>query len=264
MDQATHSRDLSDYGALLHRHWVIVSLFLIAGVAGAVAALLATPPEYVATAQVQVLPTGMRDQGNQITSRQREPLNLDTEAQIAQSSVVADKAAQLLKNPDPEGLRKRVGIDVPPNSAILSISFSAPDSPGAAAGAQAFADAYLKNRAEAATHALDDDLKALRGRLREVNAGLVKAAAGVAALQKGTAERAVAAHQQSVLARQGYSLTLKYDGLRTIAVTPGIVISRARPPAQPDAPSVPIYLGGGLFAGLVLGAGAALARDRRR
>src|SRR5262245_17384504 len=264
MDQATHSRDLADYGALLRRHWVIASLCLVAGVAAAVGALLATPAEYVATAQVQVLLTGVQDQGQQITPRQREPLNLDTEAQIAQSSIVADKAAQLLKNPDPEELRKRVEIDVPPNSAILSISFSAPDSSGAAAGAQAFADAYLKNRAEAATRALDGDLKALRGRLREVNIGLARAAASVAGLAKGTAERAVAAHQQSVLARQGYGLTLRYDGLRTISITPGTVISQARPPVAPAVPSVPVYLGGGLFSGLVLGVAAAVSRDRRR
>src|SRR4051812_20752019 len=103
-------RDFADYAAMLRRHWAVVACCLIAGLAVGAGALLATPAEYVATAQVQVLPTGVQDQSNQITARQRESLNLDTEAQIAQSSVVADKAAELLKNPDAEELRERVGV----------------------------------------------------------------------------------------------------------------------------------------------------------
>ncbi len=262
MSLPPHSRDLAEYGSVLRRRRSLVLACLIAGIGGGGALVASTPAEYTSTAQVQVLPTGVQEQTNQITPRQREPLNLDTEAQIAQSAVVANKAAEILKNTDPEGLREHVAVYVPPNSAILSISFTAPDPLTAAAGAQAFADAYLRNRSAAATQTLTAQLKVLGAKLRDVDAALAKAAGSVATLARGSAQRTVAAHQQSVLGRQVYSLTLKYDALRTIAITPGTVISKAQPPFTPSSPSIPLYLGSGLFLGLLAGAGAAFGRDR--
>lgn len=262
MSLPPHSRDLAEYGSVLRRRRLLVTACLLAGIGGGAALLARTPEEYTSTAQVQVLPTGVQEQINQITPRQREPLNLDTEAQIAQSAVVAGKAAEILKKTDPETLRKHVIVYVPPNSAILSISFTAPDPLAATKGAQAFADAYLRNRSLAATQTLTAQLKMLSAKLRAVNADLVKVAGTVVTLARGSAQRTVAAHQQSVLGRQVYSLTLKYDALRTIAITPGMVISKAQPPPAPSSPSVPLYLGSGLFLGILAGAGAAFARDR--
>ncbi|GII52919.1 hypothetical protein Pth03_13080 [Planotetraspora thailandica] len=257
-----HSRDFAEYGSILRRRWPAVLTCLVAGTLGGAALLWRTPVEYTAAAQVQVLPTGMQEQVNMITPRQREPLNLDTESQIAQSSVVASLAAQALKYPDSDALRENVEVDVPPNSAILSVSFTASDPESAAAGAQAFAEAYLRNRAAAATETLTAQQKAIAGQLREVNAALAKAAKDVLAQPRGSAEQTIASHRRTVLARQESSLTVEYDTLKTVAITPGTVISPARPPASPSAPSIPIYLGSGLFLGLLLGAGTAFARDR--
>ncbi|WP_203953825.1 hypothetical protein [Planotetraspora mira] len=229
---------------------------------GGAVLLSETPAAYTSAAQVQVFPTGMQEQVNLITPRQKEPLNLDTESQIAQSTVVASIAAQALKYTDPDGLREMVEVDVPPNSAILSISFTTADPESAAKGAQAFADAYLRNRLRSATDALTAEQKVLAAKLRQVNADLAKAAAAVPTQARGSAARAIAAHRQTVLARQASSLTVKYDALKTVAITPGTVISPARPPTEPSAPSAPIYLGSGLFLGLLCGAGAAFARDR--
>src|SRR4051812_8214904 len=136
MSVPPHSRELADYGSVLRRRWPLFTTLLFAGVAGGAALLVRTPPQYSAVAQVQVLATGVQDQLNPVTSRQREPLNLDTESQIARSAVVAQIAAQDLKYRDPEELRERVHVDVPPNSAILSVSFTASTPASAAAGAQ--------------------------------------------------------------------------------------------------------------------------------
>ncbi|WP_433426152.1 hypothetical protein ACQP1V_40390 [Microtetraspora malaysiensis] len=159
-------------------------------------------------------------------------------------------------------MRKQVVVDVPPNSAILSIWFTAGDPVSAAAGAQAFAEAYLQNRTLSATRTLAVQMKALTTQLHQVDDELGKAAESVATLPHGTAARVVAEHQQSVLGKQVYSLSLKYDALKTIAITPGSVISEALPPSSPSAPSAPLYLGSGLFLGLLAGTGAAFARDR--
>ncbi|MEO3863651.1 Wzz/FepE/Etk N-terminal domain-containing protein [Acrocarpospora sp. B8E8] len=262
MSLPPHSRDLAEFGSVLRRRRWLVVICLLAGLAGGIGALAGTPRAYTATAEVQVLPTGVPEQVNQVTQRQREPLNLDTEAQIAQSSVVAAKAAEILKNTDPEALRNRVRVDVPPNSGILRISFIAPDSLAAAAGAQAFADAYLRHRADAANQTLLAQMKILLVKLRQVNASLGKVAAALAPLTRGSAERAITAHQQAVLSRQSYNLTLKYDTLRTTAITPGSVISQARPPIRTSSPSPPLYLGSGLFLGILTGALSAFTRDR--
>ncbi|WP_169948606.1 YveK family protein [Microbispora sp. H11081] len=277
MSLPPHSRHrvdhgLAEYGSVLGRRRLIAALCLLAGVGGGAAALTLTPERYTATAQVQVLPTGAQEQFNVPNARQREVLNLDTESQIARSAVVSARAAEILKSPDPEGLREHVVVDVPPNSAILSISFSASDPRAAAAGAQAYAEAYLGNRARAAEDSIGAQLKLIAARLRVVQDDLNEAteSAQTAATQttatQTTAAQTATAHtataRRAMLARQVSDLTLRYDALRTIAVTPGTVISPARPPERPAHPSPPLFLGSGLFLGILAGVGAAFCRDR--
>ncbi|WP_030507613.1 hypothetical protein [Microbispora rosea] len=266
MSLPPHSRDLAEYGSVLRRRRLVAVTFLLAGVGGGAAALATTPARYTAVAQVQVLPTGAQEQFNVPNSRQRETLNLDTESQIARSAVVSAMAAATLKYPDPEELREHLTVDVPPNSAILSISYSASDPRAAAAGAQAYADAYLRNRARAAEDAIGGQLKLIAARLREVEHELDKAGtAQTTTTQTAITQTAAGqgtSRRQAVLARQASDLTLRYDALKTVAVTPGTVISPARPPARPAHPSPPLFLGSGLFLGVLAGAGAAFGRDR--
>ncbi|MGW4639209.1 hypothetical protein ACWEN6_11805 [Sphaerisporangium sp. NPDC004334] len=255
-------RELAEFGSMLVRRRVALTVFLLAGVCAGGVVLATTPPSYTATAEVLVAPTGVQDQTNPTTPRQREPLNLDTEAQVARSAVVAARAARALKVNDPDPLRDRVAVTVPPNSAVLAISYTAADPVSAAAGAQAFARAYLANREATATRALDAQLKVLSGKLREIDSRLAATVAGLPRTAPGSAARTIANQRQNVLSRQVYNLTVKYDALKTVAITPGTVISDARPPASPSQPSPPLYLGSGLFLGLLAGAGAAMVRDR--
>ncbi|MDF5754801.1 Wzz/FepE/Etk N-terminal domain-containing protein [Spongiactinospora sp. TRM90649] len=256
--------ELSEYTSLLRRRWLIFFFCLASGFTGGAALLRYTPSSYTATTQVLVSPTGVNDQINQLSGRQRESLNLDTEAQIAQSAVVAEKAATNLK---PSALAEPVpaatiAVAVPPNSAVLSISATAATPASAAAHARAYAEAYLQQRTEAAQRELGVQLKALSAKLKQVNADLGEIATSLPGLARGSAERTIAQQQQDVLSRQVYNLTAKYDTLRTVAITPGSVISEAVPPGAPSAPSAPLHLGSGLMLGLLAGAGAAFARDR--
>ncbi|WP_248961683.1 Wzz/FepE/Etk N-terminal domain-containing protein [Sphaerisporangium perillae] len=255
-------RELAEFASMLVRRRVALAVFLLAGVCCGGVLLAMTPPSYTATAEVLVSPTGVQDQTNQTTPRQREPLNLDTEAQVARSAVVASRAARTLKVKDPDTLRDQVSVAVPPNSAVLAVSYTAGDPVTAAAGAQAFAKAYLANREATATRALDAQLKVLADKLREVDSQLASTVSGLPRTAPGSAARTIAAQRQNVLSRQVYNLTVKYDALKTVAVTPGTVISDARPPTSPAQPSPPLYLGSGLFLGLLAGAGAAMVRDR--
>ncbi|GAB1821183.1 YveK family protein [Herbidospora sp. RD11066] len=256
-----HSRDLAEYGSVFRRRRTIALTCLFIGIMGGIGLLWTAPTAYLGVAEVQVSPTGLAEPQNPVTTRQREALNLDTEAQIAQSSVVATNASRVIGG-DPEELRALVSVDVPPNSGILRISFTWDDATGAAAGAQAFADAYLAHRLAAAEGVLTDQKQAILAKLRLVNSQLSTALVTMSRHARGTPQRALAAHQQSVLARQATALSLRYDVLKTTAVTPGTVITPATPPTSANQPQAGVYVGGGLFAGILLGTGAAFARDR--
>lgn len=250
--------DLDEHFSLLRRRWLLfVGCVVVGGTAG-LALLRATPPVYTAITQVLVTPVDGQDQGNQVSNRQREALNLDTEAQIAQSAVVSARVARALRISAPEP----VEVSVPPNSAVLWISVTSADPVAAAAQSRAYADAYLTNRRESAQADLAERQQAVTAKLRQVDAALAASVKELARLPKGSPEHAIATQRQSVLNRQSAGLTLKYDALRTIAVTPGSIISEALPPTRPSAPSLPLYLGTGLMLGLLLGAAAAYARDR--
>ncbi|WP_436761720.1 hypothetical protein [Streptosporangium sp. V21-05] len=249
--------DLADYASLLRRRWPIVLSLFLAGTGCGLTLLWLTPASYTASGQVLVTATGSQEQTNQVTGRQREPLNLDTEAQVARSAVVAAKARRLFG-----GLPCAAEVSVPPNTSVLEISCAAADPKAAASGASAYALAYLAQRRESATQLLTAQLKVVLLKLRQANASLTKVATELPGLGRGTTERALALQRQNVLARQVHSLTARYDAIKTVAVTPGSVISQAVAPAGPATPRPPLYLGSGLMAGLLCGVGAAWLRDR--
>jgi polysaccharide biosynthesis transport protein len=250
--------DLEEHLSLLRRRWLLLVGCVVFGGTAGLALMRLTPPAYTATTQVHVMPVGPQEPGNQVTPRQREALNLDTEAQVAQSAVVAARAARTLRIDAPEP----VEVSVPPNSAILWISVTAADPAVSAAQSHAYADAYLAHRRESALAALAEQQKVVLAKLKQVNASLDTAIRGLGGLPKGSPERTIALQRQSVLSRQAAGLALKYDALRTIAVTPGTIISRATPPNASSSPSLPLHLGTGLMAGLLAGSAAAYTRDR--
>ncbi|MEV6031359.1 Wzz/FepE/Etk N-terminal domain-containing protein [Nonomuraea sp. NPDC052116] len=250
--------DLDEHLSLLRRRWLLLVGCVVFGGTAGLALMRLTPSAYTATTQVLVMPVGPQEPANQVTSRQREALNLDTEAQVAQSAVVAARAARTLRVEIPEP----VEVSVPPNSAVLWISVTAADAGVAAAQSRAYAQAYLANRRESALAALTAQQQVVLGKLKQVNTALDAVIKQLAGLTKGTPEHTIATQRESVLNRQAAGLALRYDGLRTVAVTPGTIISQAAPPTAPSSPSLPLYLGTGLMAGLLAGSAAAYARDR--
>jgi polysaccharide biosynthesis transport protein len=250
--------DLAEHLSLLRRRRLLFFGLTLTGLVSGLGLWKHTPPAYTATTEVLVAPVGVQEQNNQVTNRQRESLNLDTEAQIAQSKVVARKAARSLRVPETEPAE----VTVPPNSSVLWISVTAADPTTAGTHAQAHALAYLANRGESAQSALAAQQKALLGKLDQVNTELSEVAQQLIVLDRRSAEYTLAAHRQAVLNRQAYSLTMKYDALKTFTITPGSVISPAVAPTDPSSPSLPLHAGAGLMLGLLAGSGAAYARDR--
>lgn len=250
--------DLDEHLSLIRRRWLLLVGCVVVGGTASLAVLRLTPPAYTATTQVLVMPVGPQEPANQVTSRQRESLNLDTEAQVAQSAVVAARVARTLGLTTPEPAE----VSVPPNSSVLWISVTAADPTASAARSRAYAEAYLANRRESALTSMAEQQEAVLSKLKQVNAAIDVVIKQLAGLARNSAEHAIATQRQGVLNRQAANLALKYDALRTIAVSPGSVISQATPPATPSSPSLPLHLGTGLMAGLLIGSAAAYTRDR--
>ncbi|NRQ34445.1 hypothetical protein HII36_21685 [Nonomuraea sp. NN258] len=249
--------DLGEHFALLRRRWLLFAGCVVFGGTAGLAVLRMVPPAYTATTQVLVTPVG-QEPGNQVTGRQRESLNLDTEAQIAQSAVVAARAAPALQRAalDP------VEVSVPPNSAVLWISVTAADPGSAAAQSRAYAEAYLAHRHDSAAAAATAQQQAVLDKLKQVNTGLDEVVEELDGLPRSGSRRALATHRQAVLNRQAAALALKYDALKTATINPGSIISQAAVPTAPSSPRLPLCLGTGLMLGLLAGAAAAHLRDR--
>src|SRR5215467_136279 len=146
--QRSDSFEVGDYTGVLRRRWPIVLAVTILGVIGAFGYVTVAPKTYTAASAVFVAPTAA-DQGGQLQNSRTGggSVNLDTEAQVVQSTAVATIAAKMLHSPlTPWKLTSQIAVSVPPNSQVLDIACSAPTPTGAEACANDFANAYLQNR----------------------------------------------------------------------------------------------------------------------
>ncbi|WP_283135412.1 Wzz/FepE/Etk N-terminal domain-containing protein [Rhizohabitans arisaemae] len=255
------STDFSAYTGMLRRRRLLIASFALAGLVLAGLTAIVVPGSYTATTEVLVTSTGVQEPVNTLTPRQREVLNLDTEAKVAGSAVVAAGALRGVGvTGDPDRVRRAVTVQVPPNSAILAITYTAGDPLSAASGSRAVARAYLNHRANSAKQAIAGQLKTVEARIGELNARLAKLARTSAAKDGPVLLR----WEQSMLGRQISALTTRYNALRTTATTSGSVISDAVEPASPSFPDPLLFLGSGLVLGLFGGVGVAFLADRGR
>jgi Mrp family chromosome partitioning ATPase len=234
------------------RHWWVVCAGLLAGVAGGAAAFVAATPVYAAYATVLVDPVGSGE------------LNLNTEAQLARSSDTATAAAARLGQPDAAGsaMVESVRVEPLPGTSILIIAFEAPTPPAAQSGAQAFAEAYLANRADAAQRAIDDQVDALSQRIIEFEDELAGLNGRIGRLAPDSPELPGLRSAASTLTDQITTLVTRVNELTTTTVHPGRVIRQADLPATPVRPDAWLYYTAGAALGVLLGVTGAAARDR--
>ncbi len=257
--------ELTDYvGVLRRRWWIIVGMALV-GIAASVAYVVVAPKSYTATAGVEVNPTAVNNTQQQAGAAKTD-VNMDNEAQLAQSATVATIAAKLLHSPlTPTSLSNHVSVVVPPNSQLLEISCSASSAADAARCANAFAAAYLQNRTANATSQINSELAQLnieaKSLLSQIAALKIKvnnlppndpSAAGDSALSaEDTAKLHTVASQEATL----------QAGLGSSAAS--YVATKAIPPPKPSSPSKKLVLPSGTIVGLLLGLMIAVVVDRR-
>jgi uncharacterized protein involved in exopolysaccharide biosynthesis len=256
---------LADYADVLRRWWWIAVAVAVIGTAAAAGYFRAAPKAYTASASVYV--TATSGTVNQVANgRTTGAVNLDTQAQVVQSTAVAQAAARLMHATDPVArLVSRVSVTVPANSQVLLISCEARAAVRAASCAQAFAQAYLTYTDASTTAAATSQLSALQSRISSLQSTSAKLTVEISSLPANSSPRATAQEQlrsdQSLL-----SLLNDQVGQVTAALADpsgGSVISSAIPPSRPASPEPLLVLPSGLLGGLLVGLMLAFLADRR-
>jgi capsular polysaccharide biosynthesis protein len=253
--------------SLLHlarRRWRPVVVGVVLGLLAAGASIVVAGPRWTSEASVLVTPTGVADAG-QVANGQSSSsqLNLQTEAELVTSTAVTDRIRSTPGTDlSTEDLIEAVGIEVPPNTSILQITY-ADDSAGAAReGAQAFAEAYLAARAASAEDTIGEQVAALEEQIATAEQELQTAVGAASTARAGSPEAAVAESQADVLTEQLSTLNRRLADLNATTVTPGRIIVSAQAPTSPSGLPPALLVAAGLFLGAALGIGLALVRDR--
>lgn len=247
----------------LARRWWVPVVGVLLGLATAVGALLLIQPKYQAQTSVLVNSIdGTVDQG-----RTNSGINLDTEAQLVKSAVVATGAQKLLKSSDPlEQLISDVSVTVPPNTQVLVIGYLSTDPALAQRGSHSFAQAYLDQRKVKAQAALDAQISALNKQQDALQEALTSLSGKVATLPSNSQGLKEAEAQIQITQGQLTSLASRLSPLRAAQVSPGSIISDAEKPTSPISPNRALVLASGAAAGGLLGLllGLLLERFGRR
>lgn len=254
---APASYDLSEYAVLLRKRWRLVAAGVLAGILLPGLYLLFGPKTYTGETSVLVEPLGVQSSTTLTSGITPTEVNLDTEAQIATSILVAKRAQQRLGTgiPPQELIEDHVEVTVPPNSSVLTIAYDAPDPLTARAGAQAFAKAYLAQRHKQARTDVQQQVKAIEAKIKKLTAQMDR-------VSDGLGPAAAASTRETVLSQQIATLSAQLSTLDTGPVSAGNIISPSPVPTTPSSPIVPLWLASGVMAGLLLGLTAAVVRDR--
>ncbi|MEH0822233.1 MULTISPECIES: Wzz/FepE/Etk N-terminal domain-containing protein [unclassified Micromonospora] len=249
---------LMAYLGWLRRRWWILLLAAALGLGGGLALNQIQEARYTSTTSLLVRPLGSGAESNP-----NAKVNLDTEAQVVRSLVVAERAKALMKvDTGADQLVKSVTVKVPPNSQILQVAYEANSPEGAQSGSHAFAQAYLDLRKATAQKALENETTALKQQIAELQKQLSAVAGRIAASPSNSPERERAEAERSLLTSQITGLNNRLSPLVSAGSDPGEIISDARLPDSPSSPNRTLNLASGVGAGLLLGIVLALVLDR--
>jgi capsular polysaccharide biosynthesis protein/Mrp family chromosome partitioning ATPase len=267
------SYEMSDYGGVLRRRWWIVLLVTCLGVLVAGLYVASAHKTYDATALVQVNPlptnTSSSTGANVTGGRTAGAVNMDNQAQVAQSTTVAALAnKQLHSTLSLPALIKQTAVAVPPNTTFMQISCHAPSPKGAAACANDFGNAYLTYSLSSAVTAASQTDRTLTAGITKIN-GQIRLLRGQLSTLPAKSPKRIAAGvtlDVDTIAVHGLESQLNTAAGQLAALTPGAagsIASPATPPSVASSPRLLLLLPSGLLAGLVIGLLLAFFVDRR-
>ncbi|MHA3683337.1 hypothetical protein ACXR2W_03670 [Leucobacter sp. HY1908] len=265
--QGTHPESirLSYYFTVLWRQRLVVLSGIALGLIVALGVLVFAPRTVTATTAVNL---------NVITTEpfnQQRPasglLDVQTEADIASSHVVAQEASKLLDGRlSAAEVREASKVSAAGGATVVRVAFTAPTQQQAVAGADAVAAAYLSVRKDQAEQRIDAMLSSLNTRLEALNKDLLEINKVLIAAAPDSTEYAQAASQLQQVQVELDGLLSQRNALSSVDTTGGIILTSAQDSYPVQSPSRTMTLATGLAVGLVLGVIAAYvwnARDRR-
>jgi capsular polysaccharide biosynthesis protein len=256
--------DLGHYLRPLRRHRGLILLCVLLGLLLGAAYAAVVKPAYTSVTKVLVQ-TDATDTGQSVTGgrTQSAALNMDTETQILKSTEVASRAQAILHTTtSPSALLKKVSVSVPPNTSILKIGFKAHSTAAADAGAKAFAEAYLENRAATAQNYLNRQIDAAKKQISSDRKSLAAATRRVDSLAQGSPARQDALAEQTTDQATVTRDNVALAGLTSTVLHPGRIASPAGPGGSSPNRTRVIAVLTGLVVGLLIGLIAAFIRER--
>ena len=243
---------------LRRRKWSILALTALTVVSALVFSFRQTPM-YESTVRVQLKPQTASQylQGVPVTSL----ISMDTERELAQSVAVSSIVGNRLGR-DPVALLKRLSVTIPTNTAILELVFQDPSPQVAAAGADAFANAYLLFKTEQAENAIKERRTQLQDRIDGLGKDLADARATLETAEPGSTEYTAAKDEIERINSDLVFYRGQLGSLNVGEIDPGDVIDPAEVPLEPASPNHVRNGALALAVGLALGVGIAFLRER--
>jgi capsular exopolysaccharide synthesis family protein len=257
----TGSLELGDYLATLRRQWPLLVLVTLLAVGVAAVWSFGQTPVYQATASVLVNP--LRTSPSPPAARLDQLINMTNEKQLALSAAVAEGARKSLRlSATPDELLEHVSAEVPADSQILRISYRDTAPQTAQRGANAFAQAYLDYRRDAAVTQVTSVRNTLTDQLNDLSAKKRQNEEITSNPNAPEAEQRTAEASVRVYDSQLNNVHEQLLALEQLDLSPGRVIQPAALPSGPASPKHLLNVGAGAFVGLFLAMAVAFVRDR--
>ncbi len=249
-------------GTALRRRWRIVAAAAALGLLLGTALALGSTAGHRSTATIFLNPlVGNPYSPETAPGRQDRLTAFETEAALVRTEVVGSAAAEATGGAIAPDAYRDVDVTVPSNSQMLRIAYTAPDPQVAQRGAQAFAEAYLQERENKAEQTAEREAARLQRQVDATAKSLNEASEALKATDEGDASRLLLQQQVTVYANEIASLQFQISEARTGSVVAGDVITPAETASSAGLHPA-LKLGAGLLAGLVVGLGVALWRER--
>ncbi len=268
MDVSSDQISVRRYLDPIRRFAPLVLVGALAGAGLGFAAYALSGTTYTASVSVLVSPIS----GDPVDGLGTSVVEVDmaTEAEVATSLVVAERANDLLEGQppakDPRDLLGQVETSVR-GTRIIEMDFTASEPEIAQRGAAAFAEAFLSYRDELATSQLEVSSGRLEERISQLQLELTDVSTRRAevpeAERDGAAYAALAINEQTLLDELSVNQGRLAD-LRAVITDDAVVLDAASLPKSPSSLGMPTLLVGGAAVGFVLAAGLALMLDAAR
>jgi polysaccharide biosynthesis transport protein len=246
--------------AALRRSAVLILVLALTGMALGVAAGLRRAEKHTANASILISPLD----GNPYypSGRGDDLINLETEAQLLSSDPVANAVAERLGDPaDASDLLAGLAVQVPPNTQILNIAYTAGSDAIAVTRAQGFAEAYLDFRKKRSEDVARAKTQRIQSQINNQNKALSTLVTR-ANRETDPARKVLLQEQIGSVTTQIGELQAQLAELQTGAVDPGQVITPASIVGQSTLRALLMYAVLGTMLGLVLALAVVIVRAR--